>query len=208
MINFLEIAKKNKIKKIIFDSSFQVFGKKNVPNKEIQPYNYYGLSKLASEKILKNWCKLNYVDLFIFRYPRIVCENSKNFLSKMVLNAMNYSKIYLDNPLQKFRLVHLEDVLNANIQAINSKSKGIHIFNISIKKEYSLNDISKIIKSKLKSKIKIQKTKKHPKPFEPLKVNLSKFFFQLPKKYIPKIDISKIISRQITKYDENKKNYF
>ena len=91
MINFLEIAKKNKIKKIIFDSSFQVFGKKNVPNKEIQPYNYYGLSKLASEKILKNWCKLNYVDLFIFRYPRIVCENSKNFLSKMVLNAMNYS---------------------------------------------------------------------------------------------------------------------
>ena len=126
----------------------------------------------------------------------------------MVLNAMNYSKIYLDNPLQKFRLVHLEDVLNANIQAINSKSKGIHIFNISIKKEYSLNDISKIIKSKLKSKIKIQKTKKHPKPFEPLKVNLSKFFFQLPKKYIPKIDISKIISRQITKYDENKKNYF
>ena len=199
LINFLEIAKKYKIKKIIFDSSFQVFGRKNVLNKEIEPYNYYGLSKLTSEKILKNWCKFNYVDLIIFRYPRIVCENSKNFLSKMVLNAMKYSTINLNNPLQKFRLVHLEDVLNANIQAINSKSKGIHVFNVSIKKEYSLNEISKIIKLKLKSKIKIKKTRKYSKTFEPLKVNLDKNFFRLPKKYTPKIGISEIISRQITK---------
>ena len=56
---------------------FKFLEEKNVLNKEIEPYNYYGLSKLTSEKILKNWCKFNYVDLIIFRYPRIVCENLK-----------------------------------------------------------------------------------------------------------------------------------
>ena len=202
LISFLEIIKKHNIKKIIYDSSFQIFDKENNINKEIQTFNYYGLSKLTSEKILKNWCKENDVNLFIFRYPRIVCENSKNFLSNMILSALNYSKINLEKAFQKFRLVHIDDVLNANIEAIRSKKKGIHVLNISIKKEYSLYDISKIIQSQLKSKIKIEKIKKDSNPFEPNKVSLNKHFFLLPKKFVPKINLFEIISKQIKKNDE------
>lgn len=202
LIKFLEIAKKHKIKKFIYDSSFQVFDKKNNFNKEIQPPNYYGLSKITSEKILKNWCKKKNVNLFIFRYPRIVCENSKNFLSKMIFDAKNYSKINLKKPFQKIRLVHIDDVLKANIEAIQSKSKGIHVFNISIKKEYSLYDISKIIQLRLSSKIQIIKNKEVSENFEPTEVNLSNNFFSLPKKFIPKNNLFRIISRQIEKKNE------
>ncbi len=202
LIKFLVIAKKHKIEKFIYDSSFQIFDKKNNFNNEIQPFNYYGLSKITSEKILKNWCKENNVNLFIFRYPRIVCENSKNFLTKMVSDAKNYSKINLKKSFQKFRLVHIDDVLKANIEAIKSKSEGINIFNISIKKEYSLNDISKIIKLRLNSKIQIKKNKDISENFEPTEMNLNKNFFSLSKKFIPKIDLLRIISRQIEKKNE------
>ena len=120
----------------------------------------------------------------------------------MILSALNYSKINLEKAFQKFRLVHIDDVLNANIEAIRSKKKGIHVLNISIKKEYSLYDISKIIQSQLKSKIKIEKIKKDSNPFEPNKVSLNKHFFLLPKKFVPKINLFEIISKQIKKNDE------
>ncbi len=208
LLNFLKLLKKKKIKKFIFDSSYQVFGNENAINNEIKPYNYYGLSKLICEKILINWCKENKVNLFIFRYPRVVCENSKNFISNMVLNALNNSELLLKNFSQKFTFVHLDDVLNSNILALKSKKKGINIINVSIKKEYNLIEIAELIRSKLKKKFLIKKILNKSKIFEPKSIKIEKIFFDRSLNSKIEFNLDKIVSKIIKKNNGFKKNNF
>ena len=204
LILFLDQLKKNKIKKIIYDSSFQIFGKNNKFLKEIIPENYYGLSKLSAEKILINWCKKYNITLHIFRYPRIVSEDNKNFLFKMIESAKEKNEIHI-NTDKKLRLVHINDVINANKYVIEKKTKDININNISLKKEYSLFEIDKIIKNKINKKIKIKKNYLSFKnnDFEPENVNLSDKFFKNPKKIKPMLSLKLILQKMINKYEIN-----
>ena len=190
--------KNHKIKKIVYDSSFQIFGTKNNKNKEILPYNFYGLSKLAAEKILISWCKNNSVNLDILRYPRIIDQSNNSFISKMISDAYFKFKIIINDERKKFRIVHLKDVIEANILSFKKINTGIRTLNISIEKEYNLLEIAKIIKSRLKSKIKIiVKKKVHKTNFEPNNVYLDKSFFNMSKEFKPKINIKEIIDKKI-----------
>ena len=204
LIFLLNRLKNHKIKKVIYDSSFQVFGEKNYKNKELFPKNYYGLSKLVSEKMLINWCRQNKVNLDILRYPRIIDESNNNFISKMIFDAYFKNKIFINDEKKKFRIVHIADVINANLFSLKKINTGIRIFNIAIEKEYNLLEIAKLIKSKLKSKVKIIVKKNINKTnFEPKKVYLEKSFFHMPKEFRTKINLKKIIDKKIFKLTKN-----
>ena len=204
LIFLLNRLKNHKIKKIIYDSSFQVFGEKNYKNKELVPKNYYGLTKLVSEKMLINWCQQNKVNLDILRYPRIIDESNNNFISKMIFDAYFKYKISINDEKKKFRIVHISDVVNSNLSSLKNINTGIRIFNIAIEKEYNLLEIAKLIKSKLKSKVKIVVKKNIGKTnFEPKKVYLEKSFFHMPKEFRVKINLKKIIDKKIFKITKN-----
>ena len=205
LLTFLKTAEKYEIKKIIYETNFQIFGKKNIFKDEINPLNYYGLSKLISEKILINWCNKNNVDLQILRYPRIICERNKNFISKIVENILLNKRIFITTE-KKFRIVHIDDVIEANLFSIKNKRKKIQIYNISLKKEFSIPEIIKCINKNISKKIKIIKKTQLNKnrDFEPLNVKLSNKYFQLPRKISPKINLTLIVKKIIKEYEVGK----
>ena len=83
LINFLNYNKIKKLKKIIFISTEQVYNDFFVYNSknlsiEPRPKNYYGSSKLFSEKILYNYWLNNKIGIDVIRTPRIIDNNKKN----------------------------------------------------------------------------------------------------------------------------------
>ena len=205
LIIFLKTAEKYKIKKIIYDSSFQIFGEKNSYNNEIYPSNFYGLSKLISEKILINWCNINNVNLQILRYPRIIYEKNNNFISKIVENILLNKKAIISTE-KRFRIVHIDDVIEANLYSIKDNKKKIQIYNISLKKEFTILELIKLINRIIPNKIKIVKKIRlnRSKEFEPLSMELSNKYFKLPGKISPKINIDLILKKIIKEYESSK----
>ncbi len=68
--NVLKACKKNKVKKIIFDSSISIYGEQkdsffakeqNFPN----PRNLYGFSKVNAERLLRMYCEKYQINLII-----------------------------------------------------------------------------------------------------------------------------------------------
>ena len=47
------------------------------------------------------------------RYPRIICEKNKNFISKIVENILLNKKIIITTK-KKFRIVYIDDVIEVN----------------------------------------------------------------------------------------------
>ena len=122
----------------------------------------------------------------------------------MIFDAYFKYKISINDEKKKFRIVHISDVVNSNLSSLKNINTGIRIFNIAIEKEYNLLEIAKLIKSKLKSKVKIVVKKNISKTnFEPKKVYLEKSFFHMPKEFRVKINLKKIIDKKIFKITKN-----
>ena len=122
----------------------------------------------------------------------------------MISDAYFKFRIVINDKKKKFRIVHLEDVIKANLVSSKKINTGIRTLNISIEKEYNLLEIAKIIKSRLKSKIKIIVKKKiHKTSFEPNNVYLDKSFFHMSKEFKPKINIKEIIDKKIFELKKN-----
>ena len=84
LINFLHSKRINFQKKIIFFSTEHVYGDNTVVgNKKFEepnPKNFYGSTKLLSEKILYNFWDNNKISVDILRVPRIIIDE-KNIIS-------------------------------------------------------------------------------------------------------------------------------
>ena len=164
---FLTYAEQFKINKIIFDSSEQVYGNgdnsiNDLTSFEPNPMNFYGLSKLGSEKLLLDWSLKNGTSVDILRYPRIVGSGSYGVLSKMANDALNKNKIYInDSPDKRISLIHINDVIDANRKTIKETNTGYRIFNIcNNANNISLIDLAKKIRGKIGNKINIIVDKK------------------------------------------------
>ena len=153
LILVLNYAAKANIKKFIFDSTEQIFDefiKKNYEyDVEPDPYNFYGLSKLLAEKYLIQWQKKNKISVDIFRYSRIVSNDTVEVIHHMVNDALNKGSLTIyGNPKHAISFIHLSDVIRANLRSIDQCDKKISIYNITNSKPITLEDLSsKVIKN-------------------------------------------------------------
>lgn len=81
LINILEVARQNKVKKVIMPSSIAVFGpdapKINTPNKTpLNPTTMYGVTKVAGEKLLQYYFIKYGIDTRSLRYPGIISSET------------------------------------------------------------------------------------------------------------------------------------
>jgi len=81
LINILEVARQNKVKKVIMPSSIAVFGpdapKNNTPNKTpLNPTTMYGVTKVAGEKLLQYYFMKYGIDTRSLRYPGIISSET------------------------------------------------------------------------------------------------------------------------------------
>lgn len=149
--NTLKIIKLNKIKKIQYFSSFAVYGKNINYNDEKdtpKPFTNYGKLKLICENKLIKFSKKNKLQYQIFRIPNVYGPGIKSsIIYKFLKNKAHKIPMVLNNKGSSLRnFIHINDLAKLSQKAFKINNSGV--FNASAKKNYSILQISKMLKVK------------------------------------------------------------
>jgi len=144
--NLVAAMGENKIKRIIFPSSMTVYGlPQYLPvdeNHPLNPLDFYGLSKVVAEEIIKN-SNINY---FIVRFPGIFAFNRKegaiyNFISKALKEEDIHISAKSSTP---WDVIFIEDVIKSIITSLPSEIEN-NIVNIGYGEPIELTTLAKKI---------------------------------------------------------------
>ncbi len=155
-LNILENCRKYNTEKIVFASTGgAIYDSSDLPVREtskLNPLSPYGITKLLGELYLKFYNEtygLRYVSL---RYgnvygPRQDAEGEAGVVS-IFANSMiqNKAPVIFGDGEQTRDFVYVNDVVNANILAIESSKADNNPFNIATCKETSINEIFLMLK--------------------------------------------------------------
>lgn len=147
--NILNFAKEVKAKRVIFSSSSSVIGDGKGPNSP------YALQKLYSEMECKLWSKLYSLDTISLRYFNVYSEDQKaeDSYATAIANWMHHIRNNLTPFLegsgeQRRDLVHVNDVVSANVFAMNYKNNfGGSNFDVGTGKNISFSEIVEIVRN-------------------------------------------------------------
>ena len=152
MLNVLETAVKNRVKKLIFASSMAVYGEpKLLPVEEdsqLRPISPYGFSKLRGELYCKIFQDKFGIDTTVLRYfntfgIRQTPSDYVGVTTTFINQALNGKPLTIfGNGKQTRDFVWAGDIARANILAAFSKRSGGEIFNIASGQEISINNIA------------------------------------------------------------------
>jgi UDP-glucuronate 4-epimerase len=166
--NILEVARKNKIKKIFYASSSSVYGEvKNFPiseNEKLLPNNFYGVSKLINEQMADNYSKFYNMNIVGFRFFTVYGEWGRPdmFILKF-LEAAKKNKIFelYNNGLHYRDFTYIKDVIKLIFLICTKKNLKHEVYNICSSKPIFIKKLVMLIKKKgFEVKIKIKKKQK------------------------------------------------
>ena len=173
-LNLLIAAKDAKVKRFVFTSSSAVYGDtKKFPSKEtdaMAPQSPYGSSKLIGEEYCRLFAESFGLDTVSLRYfnvygPRQHPESRYSLVIPIFLDCLLKNKspeIHWDGK-QSRDFVYVDDVVNANLLAIQGPAKKGSVYNISTGKELSILQIFNAIAKRLgKTNIKPKFAPKRP----------------------------------------------
>ena len=158
----LDACKENKIKKIIFSSSSEVYGEPhNIPineNEPAMPITNYGVSKIAGEEYVKSYSKKYNLKYSILRFFNAYgSKQSKSFvIPEFVNNAILDKPIIIHGSGKQIRaFCHINDIVNGINLSIEKGNNDL--FNIGNSLEpITILDLAKKIISLTKSKSEIK----------------------------------------------------
>jgi nucleoside-diphosphate-sugar epimerase len=164
-LNVLIAARDNKVKKVIFASSSSVYGeRKGKKKKEVmksQPLSPYAASKLMSEHLCKVFSHVYGLPTICLRYFNVFGPRQNphseysavipKFIYLMLQNEK--PKIFGDGK-QSRDFTYVDNVVYANLLAINSNLKGGETINIACGKSYNLLQLIEIINTHIGKNIK------------------------------------------------------
>ena len=169
--NLITFANEKKIKKFIFFSSVDVYGKitsKIINENTNKQYpNSYGRSKLESEKMLLD--KNNKFSVVCYRIPGFFSTNlSRDFplIVKIARTIINNKKLKIFNSSSKFNnILDLKEILK--ILKISIKKNGYtkKIYNLSASKPMKFIEIIYLLKKNFKSSTNLIEKKSTKKSF-------------------------------------------
>ncbi len=142
---------------VIYASSAATYGNAESPQRvgRESPQNVYGFSKLSMDNISKEYMKNSDISIVGLRYfnvygPR---EYFKNTTASMVLQfghqilSGKNPRLFEDSDKILRDFIYVEDIIQANIKAMNPKQSGI--YNVGTGKARSFQDIVDILQSEL-----------------------------------------------------------
>ncbi|MBI3379684.1 NAD(P)-dependent oxidoreductase [Candidatus Gottesmanbacteria bacterium] len=150
----LLMSLENKVKKIIFASTAEVYGfpKNNNPITERylpNPVSYYGASKLAAEKIIQIFSKRYSIPYTILRFSTMYgpADPIDRAIPNFIKRAINGEKpqVYGGEDLRDY--LYIDDAVEALIAAMENVTSGI--FNIASGKTISIKETALIISKKI-----------------------------------------------------------
>ena len=125
------------------------------------PINFYGLSKVFQEEIVKQCSKELGIKYTIMRYsivqgPRQSFFNSYSGLCRNLISSYikGEKPVIFEDGLSTRDFINIHDVINANQKVLNNKKAYNETFNIGGGKIYSLVEFDKIVRKKLNVNIK------------------------------------------------------
>ncbi len=150
MLNILEAARKNGVRKIIFSSSAAVYGDNpNLPLTETEPpepASPYGLTKWMTENYLKLYHRLYGLNYTILRYSNVYGprqgssgEGGVIYHFAKALAKGEPVTIYGDGKATR-DFIFVRDVAAANLEALDKADN--RIMNISSNSEISIHDLA------------------------------------------------------------------
>lgn len=155
-INFLEACKFNKIKKIIYFSSSEVYGNNN-STKPLSEYSYcipetiYGASKLAGELYAKVYKNLYNMNILILRSFNAFGPNSHltgvnaEIVPRTILKILKGERPFIFGDGSNSRdFIYVDDLVNILIKVIKLQKYPFDILNIGTGKDIKVKDLVKL----------------------------------------------------------------
>ena len=150
--NFSRFIEKNKIAHIVFLSTVDVYGlvkQDTMLNEKLLPgpNDYYAMSKLSSEYILKKMCHKRHIPLLVLRLSGTYGpgDNGKSTINKLIESAVINKKVVIYGDGEDKRdFVYIDDVCNILEMAVDHKTDGT--FNVATGKSCSIKEIVEVIK--------------------------------------------------------------
>ena len=152
-LNFAEACRLFDVK-IVFTSSFGVYGKK-IPFREdspISPETPYGVAKKASEELLRVYHELYGLDMVVVRPSNVWGERDYlheplQVLPLWIKNVREGKELVVYGEKTTRDFTHISDFLDGLLKA--SGQKGFEIFNIASGQETRLLDIATFLSDKV-----------------------------------------------------------
>ncbi len=168
-INVINFAKMNKIKKIIFSSTFTVYGnnkkEKLAETENCNPQSFYAISKYSSERYLIKLCEKFQIKWNILRFFNVygpgqdLSRTDQGIVSIFLDLIRNKNNIDVNGSLKRFRdLIYIDDVIKALILTLKDKKNFNQIYNVGTGKKTTVKKLIQSI-SKLYGKEKLLKVK-------------------------------------------------
>jgi UDP-glucose 4-epimerase len=148
----LDACNKSGVRKIIFDSTKEVFGAaaESFPALETttaHPRNFYGLSKHLAERYITMFCRESDIKAIILRYSRVRSHESRDVIYRFCEAVHSGRPITIKGGADKeMDFVDIADAINGNILALKKNIKH-GIFHISSGESITLGEIAKKISS-------------------------------------------------------------
>lgn len=163
-INVFESAKIMGVKKIIYAESSAVYEGSTIyptPETELKPESFYAISKATTKFIADSYHKLHNVNSTGLRYfcvygPRQDYRRSiPPLFSSFIIKLLKGEQPIIYGTGDKRRdFIYIDDINNFHIQCITDERTNNEIFNLGSGKNYSVNEIYKIISNLLKVNVK------------------------------------------------------
>lgn len=150
--NICDACDENGIKRLVFTSSFAVYGlNANKPDELSQtaPFNDYGQSKLEGEEVLRAWAKkTNGSQLTIVRPVVVFGEGNRGNVYTLVNQIASGKFMMVGSGRNKKSMAYVGNVA-AFLQFILNDTKNGEIYNYADGPDFSMNDLMKVICAKL-----------------------------------------------------------
>jgi len=154
-LNVLEACVRNKVKKIIHSSSCGIYGpQEKLPISEDAPINMgtpYSVQKYMQELYVDLYNKLYGLPAVMLRYFNVYGTKRQtekgsypNVLAAFSKQKREKGKVYVTGDGEQTRdMIHVFDIVDANITAMYSDLKDAEVFNIGTGKAVSINEMAK-----------------------------------------------------------------
>ena len=155
-LNMLELCRLQSAKMIYFSS--YIYGHPQYQpideNHPIQAYNPYSQTKVICESLCEGYNRDFKVPITIFR-PFNIYGKGQNpeFLIPSIIQQAQNGKIIIKDDRPKRDYIHVEDIVEAIIAAIDNQTDKFEKFNLGTGKSYSVKEIIKIVRGFFNSDI-------------------------------------------------------
>ena len=198
-LNMLELCRKNNARLIFFSS--YVYGQPQYqPIDEVHPiqaFNPYAQTKVICESLCEGYFRDFGVPITIFRPFNIygIGQHPDFLIPTIIQQAMN-GKIEIKDDRPRRDYIHVSDIVEAVISAVEKPSSEKHIYNLGSGDSYSVKEIVTFVRSFFDNDIDyICKNEYRPNEVMDTVANINKIKCEL--NWQPKVTIEKGIQKMI-----------